>query len=453
MKKRIICIITILMVLFVMQAVPVCAADSMPSVKCSGAILVDYNTGKVLYEKNADTEIPPASTTKIMTCMLVLERKSLSDEVTVPAAAAGMSGNTMKLKKGEVLTVRQLLYALMLHSANDAAVALAIDVSGSVDSFCDLMNQKAAQLGADSTHFISPNGFTNSSRHHTTARDMSVIASWAMKNSTFRKLVRTSRYVIPATNKSARRVMKTTNKLLYDTKKKDSITVNGEKRTPKYKGTIGIKTGFMAASGYCLVAAAKQKDTEYIAVVLKSPTDLNRYSDAVTMLDYGFDNFYTSKLYAPGADTGRVKVKYGHKTHVRTTVPNGAYITLPTDGAANLGSSKIVLYKNVKAPVKKGTKVGVVNIYEDGVKTDTADILISESVGKGGPWAAWYISDMTAALAAAAVCIIIVLLIIIRSRRRRARRKREASLRAAREERAMQIAAERAEKARRGWPY
>ena len=152
----------------------------MPQLSCKGAILIDDNTSQVLYQKNADTEIAPASTTKIMTCLLVLEKLKLSDKVVIPREATNFLGNNIDLKKGEVFTVKELLYALMIHSANDAAVALAIRTSGSVSSFCSLMNKRAKQLGAYHTNFITPNGFTNSSQQHTTARDLATIASYAM---------------------------------------------------------------------------------------------------------------------------------------------------------------------------------------------------------------------------------------------------------------------------------
>ncbi|MEA4923182.1 MAG: D-alanyl-D-alanine carboxypeptidase family protein [Eubacteriaceae bacterium] len=452
MKKKSISILIILMVLLVVQAVPVFAAeDDPPKTDCGAALLMDAKTGEVLYESNSTKAMQPASLTKMMTALLVVENLDMNDTVTVPKEAVGITGNNIGLKEGEVFTVEQLLNALMIYSANDAAVALGIKVSGNIDSFLALMNEKAAKLGMNDTHYISPNGLVESTSHITTAKDISIIAREVLRSKTLSKIVCKTKYTIPQTNMSKERKLKSTNKLLYDTKHK--IQVNGQTRTPKYEGAEGIKTGFMNASGYCLAAAVERDGTQFIAVVMDAGTDLARYSNAISMLDYGFDNYYTYKLMDKGAECGRVKVKYGHNTFVQTEAAGGAYATLPKQASKDVAESKVSLDSNVKAPIKKGTKVGVVNIYENGEKTGTADIVITKTVKKGGPWSAWYISDIAFIIICAVVLLLIILLIMRGTGRKKRKRKQEFEKRKAREHRAREIAAERADKQRREWPY
>ncbi len=170
-------------------------------------------------------------------------------------------------------------------------------------------------------------------------------------------------------------------------------------------------------------------------------------------MDFGFKNYHTYEIMAPGTETGKVKVKYGSKTRVKTKVENGAYVTLPTEGLDSLADSKIVMQKDIKAPIKKGTKVGVVEIYEGEEKVDTADITITETVKKGGPWTAIYISDLTAYLVFAFIGLLILSLILLKIRKRKLMKKREAQRLRKRQQKAREIAAMREEKRRRDWPY
>lgn len=411
----------------------------LPQPQGAAALLIDADSGKVLYEKNSTQEMYPASLTKMMTCILALERLDLDQKVTIPAGAVFPTGNNIGLKEGEVLTVEQLLNALMVYSANDAALALALEMSDSIEGFADEMNKKAREIGCTHTNYINPNGFTNDPIHHTTASDLAKIAQYGLEKEEFREIVRKPKYTVPADNKNPARTVKSTNLLLRD-------------GPLHYEGTIGVKTGFMALSGYCFVGAAEKNGLTMIGVSLNSGNK-QRFADVAEMFDYGAANYESHELIAKNGDAGNIKVKYGHQTSVDTVVPGGAYVTLPKNADESLADTKIVLKDHVEAPIKKGTKVGVVKIYEDGKKTGESDVVISKSVDKGGPWAAFYISDMTFYIASAVIIVLIILIIMLKIRKRKARKRREEQRRRERERRAMQIAMEREDKKRRGWPY
>jgi D-alanyl-D-alanine carboxypeptidase (penicillin-binding protein 5/6) len=449
--KRTITALMVIMVLLVVQAVPVFAESDKPKTDCQAALLMDANTGKVLYEDNANAPMQPASLTKMMTALLVVEHLNLNDTVVITKEAANVGGNNIELKVGERFTVRELLNALLVYSANDTAVALGIAVSGNLDSFLALMNERAKQLGMYHTHYLSPNGLIESENHITTAHDIGIIARKVLQDPTLSRIVRKAKYTVPATNMSGERKLKSTNAMLYDDK--TIIKVNGKERHPKYKGADGVKTGFMNASGYCIAAGARRHGMQLIAVVMHAKDNNGRYTNAIPMLDYGFANFTTHKLIDKGDHGGKVKVKYGHHTFVQTTIPDGAYVTLPKQASEDIADYDIVMKKNVKAPIRKGTKVGVVNIYENGKKQGTSDVVISESVQRGGPWTALYISDMAFIIMCVVAALILILLLVIVSRRRQIRKRREIRRRRAREKRAREIAAERAYKRRRDWPY
>ena len=465
MKNRLISFILAFTVLLVFQAVPVYGAQAgsaaldteAPKTVCEADILIDSQSGQVLYEKNADKLLTPASMTKMMTALLTIEhyKGDLDHKITVPKEAVGITGNSLNIKEGEVFTVKQLLYGLMLHSSNDVAVCLAINVGGSVSGFADMMNARAKKVGAVHTHFINPNGLTDSHTHLTTARDMSKTATECMKNSTFRKIVGTSTYTIPATNKSKERHVKSTNMLLRG--KKFKVKVNGETRYAKYKYATGIKTGLMNEAGYCFCGSATKNGTKLISVSMKGAEDQDRFADAISMFEYGFNNFHTEELIAKGASAGHVWIKYGHFTRVDTVVTDGAYVTLTSNEASDMATKKIVMKKGLTAPLSKGTKVGTVKLYENGEKVGTADVVLSKSVKKGGPWTAIYISDWTFIGGIIIIILFLILFIYFRKRGKRRRRKRDERMARMREERALEIAKERARSAKRSsdrdWPF
>jgi D-alanyl-D-alanine carboxypeptidase (penicillin-binding protein 5/6) len=454
--KRLVLIIIMLALSFT-QTVPAFAIDEEPETVSVAAVLMDAKTGEVIYEKNPERVMEPASITKVMTCMLAIENLDLDKKVTI-TRDMDLLGHVMSLKEGEQLTVRQLLYSMMVWSANDAAVVLAEEVSGSVTEFAELSTKRAHELGAESTFYKNPNGLNDVTGHVTTAEDLALICRWAMKNKTFRKIVSTVRYEVPAKGASEERKFKSTNRLLYD--KKSEINVNGRERFPKYEGAIGIKTGQTGTAGYCLAGSAKRKGTEFIAVILFAPDDLSRFSDCIKLLDFGFDNYHTYRAYKPGETAGKVKIKNGSKLKVDAEVKDGAYATLSNEGSDSLVSQKIIMRQDLKAPVKKGTKAGTVNLYVDDIKVGEAELVVSESVKKGGPWTAVGVSDMAALIILILLVIIFIALLVIlicRSKRKKAERARRTKKEKARireeEEARIRRAKEAENKRRRDWPY
>ena len=255
-------------------------------------ILMETSTGEILYEKNAYEIRYPASTTKIMTAILALEHCELTDIATVshdaifsvPASYAHAS-----LKEGEELTIEQLLNVLLIPSANDAANVIAEHISGSVSEFANLMNQKALEIGCKNTHYVNPNGIHND-EHTSTAYDLALMGRYAMKNSTFRNIVKTTQYTLPATNKyeKADRIFNTSNDLLRFNSSNSSDNYY-------YSYTTGVKTGYTSEAGSCIVASAKKDDLEVIAVILgggRTSTGLSeRNTDCITLFNYAFDNY------------------------------------------------------------------------------------------------------------------------------------------------------------------
>ena len=240
------------------------------SLSAQAAIVMEQSTGRVLYAANADAVLPMASTTKIMTALCVLENAELADTVTIDARMAGIEGSSMYLEVGETLTVEQLLYGLMLRSGNDAAVALALHVSGSVEDFAALMNQKAEELGLSHTHFVNPHGLP-AAEHYTTARELAVITCAAYENADFRRIVATQYVAVPWDGHPYDRAMKNKNKMLT-----------------LCEGGNGVKTGYTKAAGRCLVSGALRQGMQLVCVVLNAP---DMWNDSLRLLDNGFENY------------------------------------------------------------------------------------------------------------------------------------------------------------------
>ncbi len=257
--------------LYVRENGAVSTSADVPGVSAGQAILMDGETGKVLYEKNADEKAYPASTTKIMTALITIETlekydSPIEQKITVPKAAQGVEGSSIYLKTGEKISIEDLLYGLMLVSGNDAAVALAEIIGGSQENFVAMMNERAAQMGCSSTNFVNPNGLFDEN-HYTTAKDMAIITREAMKNETFREIV-------------AAKFHKA------DRQESDYITFyNKNKTVHEFEGGIGVKIGYTKNSGRTLAAAAQRDGKTMICVVMSAP---DWFNDAYRLMEYGF---------------------------------------------------------------------------------------------------------------------------------------------------------------------
>lgn len=298
------------------------------AVSAKSAIVVDAYTGRVLYEKNADTQSLIASTTKIMTALVVCEQCNVLDRMQIPKEAVGIEGSSMYLKEGEILTIQELLYGLMLHSGNDAAVALAIYCGGTVEGFAELMNDKARSLGMTRSHFMNPNGL-DCPGHYSTARDMALLASYAMENPIFRQTVSTK------TMRIGGRYLTNHNKLLW-----------------QVEGADGVKTGYTKAAGRILVSSAYRQGRRLIAVTINDPSD---WADHKAMLENGFSQYKVKTLVEEGACVGSVEIAGGQSGSVELLAAEDFQYALTADETA-----EIVLQGTgfVYAPVARGQDAG-----------------------------------------------------------------------------------------------
>lgn len=358
------------------------AVTEVPELAAQSAVLINADTGEVLYDKYKDYPRFPASTTKVMTAILALENLDLNQVCTVSHDAAYTEGSRIFLLEGEQVTVEQLLYAMLLSSANDAAIALAEACGGTVENFAVMMNEKARELGAENTNFVTPNGLPDEA-HVTSAQDMARFAQAAMKNEEFRKIVSTYEYVIPATNlQPEQRLIHNTNRLLYDTASEAEI--GGVVRSFKYDGILGIKTGYTNAARSCLVAAAERDGMTLIGVVFKSEPDF-LYTDMIQLLDFGFDNFQEKELgYTAGSVVGKIRVEGGAKRTADVVVDTDVRVTLEQmPGASSAEDSDFELKiegEALKAPVEEGAEAGTLVIYEGDNPVAEFPVYAAESV-------------------------------------------------------------------------
>lgn len=361
-KKFILCLITCIVCLSILLPVKTLADNNNLNINAESAILIDGDTGKVLYEKSAYEKRSPASTTKIMTALLALEHCKTTDVATVTSEAITSvpSGySTDLLKMGEELTIKDLLYALLLPSSNEAANVLAIHIAGSIDSFASMMNTKAMELGCKNTHFVNPNG-VHDDNHYSTAYDLSLIAKEAMKNDIFRQIVSTASYTLPNSNKYSRidRTLITTNDLI----KKQSDNY--------YEYAIGIKTGFTTPAKNCLVSSATKDGKTLIAVVLRSNTDNNRYNDTKTLFNYGFDNFSKKDIVKAGSTIKTIDVKNATSAtkNLNLVAETGINTMVTNDKLNDTIEPQINLNEHLQAPIKKDSIVGTATYTVDNIK-------------------------------------------------------------------------------------
>ena len=336
--------------LFVFSAfsIPASAEQTSTSLSAQSALLMEADSGTVVFEKNAHTRLPMASTTKIMTALVALELATPDTVISIDKRAVGTEGSSIYLCEGEELTLEELLYALMLESANDAAVAIAIGVCGSEEGFVDEMNRRAAALGLSDTHFANPHGL-DAEAHYTTAYELAIIAKEALNNPLFKTIVSTRKTTIPHQNTNGVRLL-----------------VNHNKMLRQYDGCIGVKTGYTQKSGRCLVSAAERDGVTMIAVTINSPDDWN---DHTKLLDYGFAN-YQSILLCPADYQFCLPLVGGKENYVMLGVEQEVSVTLPV--GIGVIEQRIECPRHAFAPIKAGDTCGRMLFYcdtnQDGIK-------------------------------------------------------------------------------------
>ncbi len=340
------------------------------------AVLINQTSGQVLFDKGANTPMFPASTTKILTAIIILTDLPLDEVVTIDAESPYAGGSAIALEPNEQLTVEQLLYALMITSANDVAEALAIHHSGSIEAFADVMNERAAEMGAINSNFENPHGLPNPD-HLTTAYDLAMIAKYAMQNETFRKIVKTTRYEIPPTNlKKETRYLNSTNSFYAGMEgSNDLITIRGQKIPIAYDLVTGIKRGFTEEAKNCFISAATKEDKSYISVVLKS-NGITMYQDTRLLLDYGLYGVVSHTLLQKNDIVETLTMSNKRKTQIPMLVEQTVVVDLLEGVDPSTLEKKITLLPAIDLPVKKGETMGTLSYY-DGDKLLTSLPIVS----------------------------------------------------------------------------
>ena len=344
----------------------------------TSAILVEVNSGKVIYDRNSNERKYPASITKIMTAILVLENCNLNDKVIISQNALSNipSGYvTCDLIVGEEISVQDLLYALMVKSANDSAYVLAEHVGGTIEKFSEMMNNKAKELGCEDTNFVNPNGI-HDENHYTTAHDMYLISKYAMENETFRKLVNTKSYTLSQTN-------------LYPKSDRSFSTTNAlidENSGFFYKYAIGIKTGYTSQAGECLVAESSRDGLDFIAVILDAgtPSKGNRFADAKKLFEYGYDNYTLTKIKDKNMIIETIEIGNADKETKDLDVLINDSITVINNKSLDInGLIPIIEYKeNLLAPIQKGELIGTIRYKVEDIEYSAGLIAGSDVIPK-----------------------------------------------------------------------
>lgn len=351
---------------------PLAPPDQAPAVKAPAAILVDADSGQILYEKNAHARRPPASITKLMTLELLMEalragRVHLDDAVVVSGHAEGYGGAEMFLAQGERMRLEDLLYGIAMFSANDASVAVAEHLAGSEQAFVAEMNRRARELGMRDSHFENPHGLPGYRNHYTSAYDVALLS---------RYLVTHFPEVLKYTGTWEHWVRKGTKAELWMT--------NFNRGLVEYPGMDGLKTGFTEESGFNLSATAQRDGRRLIAVVLGAPTAKERNAEVYRLLDYGFGAFDTVKVARPDRPVGAVRVYEGVGRQVELVPAEPVAVTVPRGSQAQV-SSRVLAPPAVVAPVRKGQELGTLVVARGEKEVERVPLVAAAGVAKANP--------------------------------------------------------------------
>lgn len=349
-------------------------ASDEPKINSRYAIVLDRKSKAIIYGKNEKDKTKMASTTKIMTSIIVIENANLSEIVEISSKAAATGGSRLKIKKGDKITVKDLLYGLMLRSGNDAAVALAEHIGGSIEGFAELMNNKAKDLELNNTHFVTPHGL-DAEEHYTTAYELAILTDYALNNEILANIVKTKSCNININGYS--RTISNTNELLGN-----------------LNGVYGVKTGFTNEAGRCLVTSIKRGEMDIICVVLGADTKKIRTTDSVKLIEYTFSNFKSINIKEKieeefnnwkDINEGRINIKKGIKNGIEIKLDEYDLKNYPIK---NNTEEKIVIKvecnMNLIAPIEKNKKIGRITVLYDSNNILEIDILTAESIRKKG---------------------------------------------------------------------
>jgi D-alanyl-D-alanine carboxypeptidase (penicillin-binding protein 5/6) len=341
-----------------------------PPITAKTAIVMDAATGKVLFSKNAEERMYPASTTKIMTLIIALERGNLDDIVTASANAANTEGSTLWLAAGEKEKLSDLLYGMMLVSGNDATVAVAEHIAGSVANYAKLMTEKAHAIGAVNTNFVNPNGLPDPN-HYTTAHDLARIAAYGYTIPMFREIVSTKHHIMPWPGKGCDRDLYNENRMLW-----------------LYKGADGVKTGYTEAAGRVLVSGAERNGIQLITVVMD---DEHMWEDSTALMNYGFSQIKPETVFKSGEIYKTIRVTNGKLDHIALVTAKELVLPLGKNDR-NEFKTEADVPASVEAPLKKGQKVGTVRVYYKGKDVEDIDLLAGQAVERKSFFAALWSS-------------------------------------------------------------
>lgn len=347
------------------------AEDLAPNSK--SAILIEQSTGKVLFEKNANEKLAPASMTKVMSMLLIMEaidsgKINMNDKVTITENAASMGGSQVFLEAGEEYTVLELLKGIAIASGNDAVVAMSEKVAGSTDAFVKMMNNRAKELGLKNTNFVNPHGL-DEENHYTTAHDMAIMAQELLKHPKILEFTSIYEYYMPKPDGST------------------TWLVNTNRLVRFYDGVDGLKTGFTTVAGYCLTATARKSDLRLISVVMGVETADKRSSDTVNLLDYGFNTYKLKVILTKDKELGKVRIENGKKDFGTVVLLSDATELLKVTEEEGKYTFNIKVNKKIKAPVKNGDVIGIVEIIDnEGNIVLEKDITIKENIKKANLW-------------------------------------------------------------------
>lgn len=341
-------------------AVWVPPAQAAPTLNAKAAILIEQSSGKVLWGQNQTQKMYPASTTKIMTAMLALEKLQMDDKITLPGDFVNVGETGLALRAGTTQTAEELLMAMMLYSANDAAQAVAIGTAGSVDAFVELMNRRVADMGLTGTHFANPHGLHNEN-HYTTAYDLAMIARAALDSDEFRRIINTKSYTLKKLNGES-----------------DYTVYNRNDLLSQYDKADGVKTGYTRQAGNTFVGSATKDGMQLIAVVLNS-TDI--YGDAKALLDWGFANYAPTQILEANQQLGQVAVLNGGRDEVLAVAEKSLYY-IGKKGDVPGFTESVDLPSSVNAPIHRGEVVGTVTYTNSAGESYSSNLLAARDVGR-----------------------------------------------------------------------
>ena len=343
-------------------------ADDDLTPNSKSAILLETSTGTIIYEKNASEKLPPASMTKIMSMLLIMEaidnnKISLTDEVTISPTAASMGGSQVFLQAGEKYQLEELLKGVAIASGNDAVVALAEHLAGSVSKFVSLMNDKAKELKLENTHFANPHGLDDEN-HYTTAKDMAIMAKELVKHEKILEYTSIYEYYMPKPDGSK------------------SWLVNTNKLVRFFDGVDGLKTGFTTSAQYCLTATAKKNNMRLISVVMGAATSDLRSADTSKLLNYGFNSYQLKTIYSKDNPIATIKIDNSNKEIYKVYLKDDATVLEDkTSNVENKYNYEISINK-VSAPLKMNTKVGTVTITKNNTELKDIDLVVKDNIKK-----------------------------------------------------------------------